>query len=188
MSFEDDEFEFDDIEVNADDRKEHKREGSIELSTYTNFFKAVHSSIYVFTVFALFAVSQGIWSWAEYFLSDWVNFEEAAAKAKSQSQQSEKSNTISPESEKYIITYTCILVIGTVLYLVRSTSFYQMCLRISINLHDMMFFGVTRAKMIFFNNNPSGRVLNRFARDINNVDSTIPDAMFEVIKVQFGNF
>lgn len=69
MSFDDDEFE--DIEVNPNDRKEHKREGSIELSTYTNFFKAVHSSIYVFSVLALFGVSQAIWSGADYFLSEW---------------------------------------------------------------------------------------------------------------------
>lgn len=69
ISIDDDEFE--DIEVNADDRKEHKREGAIEFSTYKNFFKAVHSNIYVITVFALFGVSQAIWSGADYFLTVW---------------------------------------------------------------------------------------------------------------------
>lgn len=47
----------------------------------------------------------------------------------------------------------------------------------------MLFRGVTRAKMLFFNNNPSGRILNRFARDIYNVDSLLPESMFEVFDV-----
>lgn len=122
-----------------------------------------------------------------------MNFEEEKTKAKthrneSASSATEKSNPITPESEKYIIAYSCILIVGTIIYLLRSTLFYQMCLRISINLHDMIFRGVTRAKMIFFNNNPSGRILNRFARDINNVDSMLPNAMIDVIKVSDGKF
>lgn len=63
--------EFDDVTVNPDDRKEHQRDGAIELNTYTNFFRAVHSSTYVLTVFMVFGVSQAIWSGADYFLSDW---------------------------------------------------------------------------------------------------------------------
>lgn len=58
-----------------------------------------------------------------------------------------------------------------------------MCLQISINLHDMIFRGISRAKMIFFNNNPSGRILNRFARDINNVDTLLPNILFDVCDV-----
>lgn len=47
----------------------------------------------------------------------------------------------------------------------------------------MIFRGISRAKMIFFNNNPSGRILNRFARDINNVDTLLPNVMFDVCDV-----
>lgn len=75
------------------------------------------------------------------------------------------------------------MVFGIIAYVSRSFLFYQMCINISINLHDLVFRGVTRAKMIFFNNNPSGRILNRFARDINNVDSLLPNAMFDTVDV-----
>lgn len=93
------------------------------------------------------------------------------------------SESVVHEREIYIIVYTIIMVIGTFCYLSRSFSFYRMCLRISINLHDMIFRGVTRAKMLFFNNNPSGRILNRFARDINNVDSLLPNIIVDVLDV-----
>lgn len=58
-----------------------------------------------------------------------------------------------------------------------------MCLRISVNLHDMLYQGITRAKMFFFNENPSGRILNRFARDVENVDSVLPHVLADVLDV-----
>lgn len=63
-----------------------------------------------------------------------------------------------------------------------------MCLRISINLHDIIFRGVSRTKIIFFNNNPSGRILNRFARDINNIDLFVPNIMMDVADVMYQRF
>lgn len=97
------------------------------------------------------------------------------------------SDSVTHQREIYLIIYTCIMLIGTFCYLCRSFSFFRMCLRISINLHDMIFRGISRAKMIFFNNNPSGRILNRFARDINNVDSLLPNIMVDVLDVS-NNF
>lgn len=39
-------------------------------------------------------------------------------------------------------------------------------MRASRNLHNTMFSGVTRANMYFFHTNPSGRILNRFSKDM----------------------
>lgn len=47
----------------------------------------------------------------------------------------------------------------------------------------MMFRAISRAKMIFFNMNPSGRILNRFTRDISNVDTLLPIVLVDVIDV-----
>lgn len=90
---------------------------------------------------------------------------------------------ISQERHNFLVAYTIIMFFGTVCYLSRSFSFFHMCIRISINLHDMIFRGVSRATMAFFNNNPSGRILNRFARDINSVDSMLPKIMVDILDV-----
>lgn len=92
-------------------------------------------------------------------------------------------NPATKQRESYLIVYTTIIASILITFLLRSFSFFRMCVRISINLHDMIFRGVTCAKMLFFNNNPSGRVLNRFARDMCNVDSLLPEALFNVIEV-----
>lgn len=95
----------------------------------------------------------------------------------------EQPQSLISSREMFLVVYTCVMGVGTLCYITRSFSFFRMCLRISVNLHDMIFRGVTRAKMIFFNNNPSGRILNRFARDINNIDSLLPCIMIDVIDV-----
>lgn len=93
------------------------------------------------------------------------------------------SETVSQKRDEYITIYACIIAFATFFCTSRSFAFYRMFLRISINLHDMLFRGVSRAKMTFFNNNPSGRVLNRFAKDINNVDTLLPNVTFDICYV-----
>lgn len=94
-----------------------------------------------------------------------------------------ESTIITQKREEFLIIYACFMILGIFCYLSRSFSFYHMCYRISIILHDMIFRGVTRARMLFFNANQSGRILNRFARDINSIDSLLPNMMVDVFDV-----
>lgn len=96
------------------------------------------------------------------------------------------SEYIKEERDVYLTIYTSIIVFSIVIFVARSFSFFHMFVRISINLHDMIFRGVSRANMIFFNNNPSGRILNRFARDINNIDTLLPKVLFDVCEVSIS--
>lgn len=94
-----------------------------------------------------------------------------------------ESIDIDQERSQYIMIYTCLISLGVLTFFCRSFSFFRMCLRISINLHRIIFDGVSRAKMIFFHNNPSGRILNRFSKDINNVDTLLPITMIDICNV-----
>lgn len=87
----------------------------------------------------------------------------------------------------YLISYLSIIIFATICILSRTFSLFTMCVKVSINLHDMIFRGVVRAKMTFFNQNPSGRILNRFAGDVSNVDSMLPLIMFDVLEVSILN-
>jgi ABC-type multidrug transport system fused ATPase/permease subunit len=68
------------------------------------------------------------------------------------------------KSESWLTTDICIyiytaLIIGViVISLVRAFAFYGTCMRASENLHNKMFYAITRATMAFFNNNPSGTI------------------------------
>ena len=65
-----------------------------------------------------------------------------------------------------IYIFTGLTVATVVISLWRSLMFFNIAMKASKKLHDAMFFGVTRASMFFFNTNPSGRILNRFSKDM----------------------
>lgn len=45
------------------------------------------------------------------------------------------------------------------------------------NLHDAMLKSILRAPMLFFHTNPSGRVINRFAKDLGDIDRNVASFM-----------
>lgn len=86
-------------------------------------------------------------------------------------------------TEKHIYLYS--IFIGALLLLIvsRSFAFYRMCLRVAVNLHDRLFRGVTRATMWFYNQNSTGRIINRFSKDIGTIDSMLPVVIVDCIQV-----
>ncbi|OMO75048.1 hypothetical protein CCACVL1_16348, partial [Corchorus capsularis] len=49
--------------------------------------------------------------------------------------------------------------------------------RAARRLHDMMLNSILRAPMLFFQTNPSGRVINRFSRDVGDIDRNVANSM-----------
>ncbi len=66
----------------------------------------------------------------------------------------------------------------------RLLGFYGFSLKAATRLHDKIFKSVIRAKSRFFELNPSGRIMNRFSKDIANIDDALPVALFDCI--QYG--
>lgn len=50
-------------------------------------------------------------------------------------------------------------------------------LRAAKRLHDSMLNSVLRAPMIFFHTNPTGRIINRFAKDLGDIDRNVANFM-----------
>lgn len=86
-------------------------------------------------------------------------------------------------TERHVYLYSFLIVLLFILIVSRSFAFYRLCLRVSMNLHDMLFRGVTRATMWFFNQNSTGRILNRFSKDIGTIDSNLPVIIVDCIQV-----
>lgn len=79
--------------------------------------------------------------------------------------------------------YTGLIVLTIILTFMRSIMFVMACMRSSINLHNTMFHNLLQSFMRFFDTNPSGRILNRFSKDMGIMDEVIPKAMLEAIQV-----
>lgn len=90
-----------------------------------------------------------------------------------------------------IYVYSSITIMLILLALGTFHLFFNVCMRASNNLHNSMFFKIVYASMFFFNTNPSGRILNRFSKDMGAVDETLPFALgdtMEVSECQFKQF
>lgn len=82
-----------------------------------------------------------------------------------------------------IYIFTIITIATIVITMIRSFLFFNVAMKASINLHNAMFHGITRAVMYFFNTNPSGRILNRFSKDMGQIDEILPAVMIDVIQI-----
>ncbi|XP_047940588.1 ABC transporter C family member 12-like [Salvia hispanica] len=73
----------------------------------------------------------------------------------------------------YIIVYA-VLSFGQVLVtLTNSFWLIKSSLKAAKHLHDSMLNAILRAPMVFFHTNPIGRVINRFAKDLGDIDRTV---------------
>lgn len=79
----------------------------------------------------------------------------------------------------YIYIYTSIVLGIFFIGITRSLVFYKTCMTCSQRLHDLMFGGLIRTGMRFFDTNPSGRILNRFSKDMGAIDELLPKAMLD---------
>nr|XP_022908005.1 probable multidrug resistance-associated protein lethal(2)03659 [Onthophagus taurus] len=82
-----------------------------------------------------------------------------------------------------IYIYSGITVATIIISLIRSFTFFTICMRASRRLHDRMFASITRATMRFFNTNPSGRILNRFSKDMGAIDELLPSALIDCLQI-----
>ncbi|KAF9793965.1 hypothetical protein SFRURICE_015617 [Spodoptera frugiperda] len=65
----------------------------------------------------------------------------------------------------------------------KAMMFLWVCMRSSIKLHNEMFRNILSATMRFFDTNPSGRILNRFSKDMGVVDEILPRMYLDTIQV-----
>ncbi|XP_011647242.1 multidrug resistance-associated protein 4-like isoform X2 [Pogonomyrmex barbatus] len=79
--------------------------------------------------------------------------------------------------------YGCFIIISVVVTTTRNFIFFKICMNASKNLHNFMFSCLLKAPMSFFDNNPSGRILNRFSKDIGAIDEILPPIMLLSIQM-----
>jgi len=86
----------------------------------------------------------------------------------------------------YSIVYSSLIVAMFITIFIRSFTFFSMCMKSSIKLHNQIFDKILQAQMTFFENNPTGRILNRFSKDIGTVDDLTPPTAFDINLVRFN--
>ncbi|CAG2164890.1 unnamed protein product, partial [Oppiella nova] len=84
------------------------------------------------------------------------------------------------DQSRGIIIYAALIGALFVTALMRTTTWFAMCMRASINLHNSIFMRLLRAPIAVFDNNPVGRILNRFSKDTGIIDEMLPTTGFDL--------
>lgn len=87
------------------------------------------------------------------------------------------------DGHQTVLYYIILFFIVVGLTLSKSLYFYMWCIRVSTWMHKNMFNKILYSPMRFFNQNPSGRILNRFSKDLGILDELIPLTLTDTINV-----
>ncbi|XP_048505778.1 probable multidrug resistance-associated protein lethal(2)03659 isoform X2 [Athalia rosae] len=164
---------------------EMKSSGQVAGRVYMSYFKATGNMCYVAGMFIVCILNQVVASSGDYFVTYWVNTEESSKATMLNGTMS--SHWTSPLSrEMCVYIYSTIVTATVVFTLLRTFMFMSVCMRASRRLHENMFNSITRATMRFFNTNSSGRILNRFSKDMGAIDEMLPLSMVHVVQVSLA--
>ena len=86
-----------------------------------------------------------------------------------------------------IIIYSALIAGLFLTTIIRSISFFAICMRASVRLHNKIFARLLRAPVAFFDSNPAGRILNRCSKDLGLIDETFPFVAFDLNLVRKHN-
>lgn len=91
---------------------------------------------------------------------------------------------IERERVKNIYFYSGIMLVILYLAAQRLFGFIHLCARTSRRLHSQLLRAVTSTSMHFFDTNDSGRILNRFSKEMNILDVVIPQSFYYTVYVR----
>ncbi|KAL5274290.1 ABCC4 family protein [Megaselia abdita] len=197
--------------------QERQETGAIGLALYKKYFTAGGGWFVIMITVLSCILSQVLASGSDYYLSYWVNTNESPVQ-RSDIPNIEEVNTKpsvsalvandtmtkpnlldkifeflkesgpSDRNNLDIYIFSAITILTVAITLSRSFLFFRLAMKSSTKLHNAMFRGITRASMYFFNTNPSGRILNRFSKDMGQVDEILPSVMMDVIQIFLSLF
>lgn len=166
-----------DDNVDEDDLAEAQASGGISPRVWYEYFHAGSTLLsFSFMVFVM-VMSQVVCSSSDFFANIWTQQEH---------QRSQGEATFSTFECMYI--YGALIIAVVIMTTFRGFLFFKICMHASKVLHDRMFACILHATMRFFDTTPSGRILNRFSKDMGAIDELLPRAMMDFIQIALVMF
>ncbi|KAG5894561.1 hypothetical protein JTB14_021543 [Gonioctena quinquepunctata] len=189
--------------------REQRASGKISWHVYRSYLRAGGNWFKTIVLVLLFLMSQTFGSLTDYFLTIWVNLEQWREEKQNEMvvkglvNGTSFNSTVSPSStttpmfsgkreniydsiltdDMSIVIYSCLILLTVCITVTRSITFFRYCMTASTRLHNSMFSKIVYSAMSFFNTNPSGRILNRFSKDIGAIDETLPLTIVDTVQI-----
>ncbi|XP_011871334.1 PREDICTED: probable multidrug resistance-associated protein lethal(2)03659 [Vollenhovia emeryi] len=169
-------------DVSPIETQETMTKGRVSHGMLLAYFKASKRPVIITLMMIIFLVTQAISGGSDYFVAFWVNVESSSWHETGNSTlEFQWEGPLSRDSMLYM--YSAMMVAIILLWQFQTIVYFNVCMWSSINLHSAMFRSILRATMYFYSTNPAGRILNRFARDINIIDLMMSMSLFDIITI-----
>lgn len=160
-------------------QEEKKEEGAVKRKIFVKYARAVGliASLIIFTIFLGY---QGASVGANIWLSLWTDDKDLANQSNANTTEYQDKNYM------YLGGYAG-FGIGQALLIMIYSLLASLCqVRAAGKLHLGMLERIMKGPMSFFDTTPIGRVVNRFSRDIETIDSILPGTIRFFIQQSFG--
>lgn len=173
---------------------EEMSKGKVKGNVMLNYLIAGGNYIKLSFAVFLFGLTQTIGSFFDYWVGFWCRQEEIRSFQMSSMDnktdfEPQINDTMTSYDGSLLSSETLIYVGGFliaslfVVAIVRSIFFYTITISSSRHLHHSAFNGIVSTKMRFFDLNPSGRILNRFSKDLGQIDEWLPKCLLDATQV-----
>ncbi|KAL9980575.1 hypothetical protein ACROYT_G009180 [Oculina patagonica] len=136
---------------------EDRETGFVSIKTYMRYFRAGASILGVIFCFLLLMIPEAV----NMFLGFWL----ADLSRETLDMQQENANIYIYAGFQFGLLLSRLLAVYFLLHLTVNSA---------RNLHNSMLGGILKAPVLFFDTNPAGRILNRFSKDTECLDETLP--------------
>ncbi|KAL7286834.1 hypothetical protein TKK_0018975 [Trichogramma kaykai] len=144
--------------------------GSVKWKVYSHYLKSIGwflaiSTIIMNAIFQGFSIGSNVW------LSVWADDHHYINKTI----EGQMMNVTDPSyRDMYLGVYGALGLGQATFVLLAQLTMVSGCLRCSYLLHYKLLFGILHSPIGFFDTTPSGRILNRFGKDVDIVDNILP--------------
>ncbi|ORX70654.1 hypothetical protein DL89DRAFT_278020 [Linderina pennispora] len=159
---------------------EVSRQGRVEWSTYTTYFRACGMrNVVIYAIAILCASISNVL--ANLWLKNWAS-----------SNTDTESNGLRSFAERhtviyYLLIYGALGTLGGAMSAIQSLVLWTLCaIRASRKIHESMLVGVLRSPTSFFDVTPLGRILNRFSSDLQRCDESLPRSCSGLVSTMVG--
>ncbi|XP_061357298.1 ABC transporter C family member 12-like [Gastrolobium bilobum] len=138
-------------------KQEERETGAVSWKVITRYKSALGGLWVVSLLFACYTLTEVLRISSSTWLSVWTS----------------KDSTSDYDSGYFLFIYALFSFGQVSVALVNSYWLITSSLRAAKRLHDAMLDKILRAPMVFFQTNPVGRIINRFAKDMGDIDTTV---------------
>ncbi|CAJ1086990.1 multidrug resistance-associated protein 4 [Xyrichtys novacula] len=165
--------------------EESRAHGTIGIGLYLKYLRAGASILFLLTVFVVNILAQVAYIMQDWWLAYWADEQENLTANSTTGDNSTTAHNFTKQLDLnfYLGIYGGLTIATIIFGFIRNLLLFHVLVRCTQVLHNRMFDAILRTPVRFFDINPIGRVLNRFSKDVGQLDSNMPWTFVDFIQV-----